>query len=210
MQFSEALYWRYATKKFNGHAVPQEKVDKILEAIRLAPTSYGLQPFKVVVVSNPELKGKIHEKACPQPQIVDGSHVLVFAAQASVNAGHIDAYMELIAKTRDVDPQSLRGFSESIKGNLLSKSDEQFTDWSARQTYITLGFGLVAAAMEEVDACPMEGFDKDTMDELLGLKEQNLKSIALMTLGYRDAEKDSLAKAKKVRKSADDLFTKKA
>lgn len=206
MQFTEALQWRYAAKNLNGHTVPIEKVNAILEAIRMAPTSNGLQPFKVIVVSNPELKGKIHEKACPQAQVVEGSHLLIFAAQTSLTAEHVDEYMARIAETRGTEIESLRGFSESIKGNLLSRTDEQFTNWSARQAYIALGFGLVSAAVEEVDACPMEGFNADAMDELLGLQDKNLKSVALMALGYRDAEKDFLAKAKKVRKSAETLF----
>ncbi len=206
MQFKEALQWRYAAKNLNGHTVPNEKINAILKAIRMAPTSNGIQPFRVIVVSNPELKGKIHEKACPQAQVVEGSHLLVFAAQTSLTAEHVDEYMARIAETRGTDIESLRGFSESIKGNLLSRTDEEFTNWSARQAYIALGFGLVAAALEEVDACPMEGFNATTMDELLGLEEQNLQSVVLMALGYRDAEKDFLAKAKKVRKSPEDLF----
>ena len=206
MSLIKDLNWRYATKKMNGNAVPQEKVDSILEAIQLAPTSYGLQPFKVIVVTNQELRAKIHEQACPQPQIVDGSHVLVFAPYANVTEEHVDEYMALVAKTRNTTVDKLEGFKSSIMGTVNSRSQEQLNNWAARQAYIALGHGIIAAANEKVDATPMEGFNPDKLDEVLKLKEQNLKSAVLLTLGYRNAEEDSLASAAKVRKPKEELF----
>jgi len=207
MNFVDALHWRYAVKNMNGQVVAQEKVNAILEAIRLSASSVGLQPYEILVVSDPVLKAKIHELACPQPQIVDGSHILIFASQLTVNADHIDTYMQRIAQTRAIPLESLNGFSTSVKGSLLTRSADELRNWTARQAYIALGFGLVAAAVEEVDSCPIEGFNATALDELLGLPEKNLTSVLVMALGYRDEAKDFLAKAPKVRKPYDELFT---
>lgn len=209
-QFFEALHWRYAAKNMTGQPVPTQKIEAILEAIRLSASSTGLQPYTIVVVSDPVLKGKIHELACPQPQVVESSHLLVFAAQVAVTAEHIDAYMQHVAQVRQLPLESLTGFSESVKGNLLTKSAEAIKNWTARQAYIALGFGLVAAAVEQIDSSPMEGFNPVAMDELLGLKELNMTSVALLALGYRNPAKDFLAKAKKVRKERSELFVERA
>ena len=206
MQFAEALNWRYAAKNLNGQPVAHDKIDAILEAIRLSASSTGIQPYEIVVVSDPAMKGKIHEVACPQPQVVEGSHLLVFAAQTAVTADHIETYMQHIAQVRQVPVESLNGFSEAIKSGLLTMSTEAISNWAARQAYIALGFGLVAAAVEAVDSCPIEGFNPAALNELLGLTEKNLNSVVLLALGYRDAEKDLLATAKKVRKERSDLF----
>jgi nitroreductase len=206
MQLIEALNWRYAAKKMNGQAVPEEKVQNILEAIRLSASSAGLQPYKVVVVHNRELLSRIHEEACQQPQIVEGSHLLVFSAKTDIDAAYIDAYIAHTASERSVSVESLTAFADSIKGFLLARSAEENAAWMARQTYIALGFGTVAAAVEQVDATPMEGFNADKLDELLGLKEQGYRSVVLLALGYRDEEKDWLSKVKKVRAPKEQLF----
>jgi nitroreductase len=206
MELLNALNWRYAAKKMNGQLVPAEKIDAILEAIRLSASSAGLQPYKVIVISDHELRGKIHEQACPQPQVVEGSHLLVFAAKTSIDAAYIDHYIQFIADERNAPIESLTPFSDSIKGALLTRSAEVNEAWMARQAYIALGFGIVAAATEGVDATPMEGFNADKLDEMLGLKEQGLHSVVIMPLGYRDEEKDLLAKAKKVRPTRETLF----
>ncbi len=206
MELIDALNWRYATKKMNGQAVPAEKVDKILEAIRLSASSVGIQPYNVIVVESHELRGKIHEQACPQPQIVEGSHVLIFASWTALEAEHIDRYMQLIADTRQTDVASLTPFADSVKGTLLSRTPEARTEWAARQSYIALGTGLIAAAAEGVDATPMEGFNADALDKLLDLPAKGLHSTSILVLGYRDEEKDYLAKAPKVRRSAEEFF----
>jgi len=166
----------------------------------------GLQPYNVIVTNSHELKGKIHQLACPQPQIVEGSHVLVFAAWTSVEAEQIDKHIQLIADTRKTSVEALSPFADSIKGNLLTKTAEQRSNWAARQAYIGLGSALIAAAVEKVDATPMEGFNGPALDELLDLKAKGLQSVAILVLGYRDTENDSLAKAPKVRRSAEDFF----
>jgi len=206
MDLIEKLNWRYGTKKMTGQTVPAEKIDRILEAIRLSASSAGLQPYKVFVVSNHLLKGRIHEQACQQPQVVEGSHFLVFAAKTNIDEAYIDDYMQTIADVREIPLDSLQPFSDSIKGGFLSREAAANEAWAARQAYIGLGFGLVAAAAEGVDSCAMEGFNPEQMDEILGLKDKGLHSVVVMALGYRDAGKDFLAGAKKVRQSREALF----
>lgn len=200
------LNWRYATKRMNGETVPEEKIKTILQAIQLSPSSVGLQPYKVLVISDKETKERIFNEAAPQPQIKESSHLLVFAAWEKVTAQDIADYMNLIATTRDVSIDSLSKFHDSIGGSILGRTDEVNFDWTARQAYIALGHALVAAATEHVDATPMEGFNNAKLDEILNLKEKGLKSVVLLTLGYRDEENDHLSKAKKVRRPQEDLF----
>jgi nitroreductase/dihydropteridine reductase len=207
MNFVDALTWRYAAKHFNGQAVPAAKLKAILEAIRLAASSTGIQPYEIIVVSNHALKGRIHEQACQQPQIVEGSHLLVFAAQQTLSEADVDTYMQRIAQVRQVPLASLTGFADAIKGGLLPMRPELFAQWAARQAYIALGYGLLAAAVEEVDTCALEGFNPAMLDELLGLPERNLRSAVVLALGYRDEAKDFLTTAKKVRKAHHELFT---
>lgn len=205
MSLKDSLSWRYATKRMTGAKVPQEKVDKVLEAIRLAPTSFGLQPFKVIVIEDEKLREEIFNTACQQPQIKEASHVLVFAANKKVTAEQVQEYMELIATTRGIPVESLDGFKAMFDGIVAGTAEQNFV-WTARQAYLAFGVGIVAAALEQVDATPMEGFNPQAMDKILGLEEQNLGSTTILTLGYRDEANDSLVKAAKVRKSMDKLF----
>ncbi|MGV3600767.1 MAG: NAD(P)H-dependent oxidoreductase [Dyadobacter fermentans] len=203
----EKLNWRYATKRMNGESVPQEKLDNILEAIKLAPSSVGLQPYNIVIVKDQALKDRIHnEAASRQAQIPDASHLLIFAVWEKVTSQHVDDYIKFFAATRNISVESLAGFHTSINGGILSRSEDVNFDWSARQAYIALGHGLVAAATEEVDATPMEGFDAAKVDEILGLREKGLRSVVILALGYRDADKDPYVNAKKVRRSREELF----
>jgi len=207
MELLEKLNWRYATKRMTGATVPEEKIDHILEAIRLLASSMGLQPYTVFVIENPELRKQIQPAAYNQPQIVESSHILVFAAWDNVSEAQVDAYMAHIAEERGIPVESLAGFRANF-GGILSRSAEENFNWTARQTYIALGTALVAAAYEQVDATPMEGFNPAAVDEILGLKEKGLKSVSILALGYRDEANDSLAKAKKVRRTTDKLFVK--
>ncbi len=207
MELLDNLQWRYATKRMNGRKIPREKLNNILEAIRLAPSSLGLQPYSVFVVESDEVKKKISEKACIQPQVLEGSHLIVFAAWKKVTSENVDAYMENVSKTRGVELASLNQFKNMVQGFVARSESEGVDKWTARQAYIPLGVGLVAAAEEKVDATPMEGFDSDELDKVLGLEEKGLTSVAMLALGYRDDENDALAKAAKVRRSNDELFT---
>lgn len=206
MELLETLNWRYAAKRMNGQKLPQEKLDKILEAIQLAPTSLGLQPFSVIVVEDEKIRQTISEKACQQPQILESSHLLVFASWDSVSPEKVDDYMQNIAQTRGVSVDSLNDFKAMINGYLAGVEGDAIKEWTARQAYIAFGIGLVAAAHERVDATPMEGFNPAAMDEILGLKEKGLSSVVVIALGYRDQEKDTLATASKVRRQKEELF----
>ena len=200
------LKWRYATKRMNGQKVPVEKIENILEAIQLAPTSIGLQPFTVLVIEDPELKAKIAPAIYNQPQITEGSHVVIFAAWKEISEANINKYINHIATLRGIPVESLDGMRNMINGSIAGKTPEQLLTWNMKQAYIALGVGLVAAAEEQVDATPMEGFDPDALDAALGLSEKGLHSTVVMALGYRDAEKDYLSSAAKVRRDKSELF----
>lgn len=203
----EQLNWRYATKKMDPtKAVPQEKVDTIIEAIRMAPTSSGLQPFELLVVTNADLRSKIAKAANGQSQITDGSHLLVFAAWDNYTEERIDEVVELNVQARG-DLPMLRGYYDGLKASYVPREPKVNYAHAARQAYIALGIALVAAAEQEVDSTPMEGFDPRAVDEILGLKERGLRSVVLMPLGYRDASGDWLLTMKKVRKPKETLVT---
>ncbi|MDR3558260.1 MAG: NAD(P)H-dependent oxidoreductase [Candidatus Pacebacteria bacterium] len=206
MNLNKQLEWRYATKKMNGTEVPQKKIDSILESIRLTPSSYGLTPYSVLVISDSELRKKIQPAVYMQPQIVEGSHVLVFAGKSDIAEKDVDDYMALIAKTRGVSVESLADFKKMIWGSIGSLPQAAKQAWAAKQAYIAFGVGIAAAALEEVDATPMEGFDSAKLDEALGLTAKGLKSAVILALGYRDEKNDHLVNQKKVRKAKEDLF----
>jgi len=210
MTLISSLSWRYATKRMNGQKVSDDKLNNILEAIRLSPSSLGLQPYYIIVVSDENMRKLIHEKACQQPQITEGSHVLVFAAHEALNKDGIDTYMKLISSERNVSEDSLGGFRSMVTSFAQHKQQKSgdYLNWAARQAYIALGIGLAAAADQNVDATPMEGFNPEAMDQVLGLKEKGLHSVVVMTLGYRDTANDALSGAKKVRKPSEKLFIK--
>jgi len=203
----EKLQWRYATKKFDASkVVAAEKVEAILEAIRLAPTSSGLQPFQVLVVTNKDIRAKIQPVAFGQAQVVDASHLLVFAAWDNYTDARIDDVVARTAADRGAPIETVAEYYNMLKGMYLPRSADVNYEHAARQAYIALGVALTAAAFEEVDATPMEGFDPAAVDELLGLKALGLRSVVLMPIGYRAAEGDWLNGLPKVRKGRDDLI----
>jgi nitroreductase / dihydropteridine reductase len=206
MDLIQALNWRYAAKRMNGQKVPQEKIDNILEATRLAPSSMGLQPYTVLVIEDEDLRKQIQKVANNQPQIVEGSHLLVFAAWDNITELQINEYINNTAETRGVTLDSLSGFKNALLGIANRNTPEQNFQWSARQAYIAFGTAIAAAATEKVDATPMEGFNAAALDELLNLKEKGLRSVTLLPLGYRDAENDWLANQKKVRREKEEFF----
>ena len=204
MSLIESLNWRYATKRMTGEKISQTELDTILEAINLTPTSLGLQTFKVFAIGSEELKKEIYEKACQQPQIMESSHILVFAARQDLKDEEIDEYMNNIATTRGIGVEMLNDFKGMIVG-AREQVGEHFAQWSARQTYIALGVALAAAAELRIDSTPMEGFSVEEMDKVLGLTEKGLSSTLILALGKRNNETDYLANAKKVRKPLSDL-----
>ncbi|MGV6804839.1 MAG: NAD(P)H-dependent oxidoreductase [Ruegeria sp.] len=203
----EKLNWRYATKKMDpAKAVPQEKVDQIVEAIRMAPTSSGTQPFEVFVITNPEIRAQIRKVAWDQAQITDGSHLLVFAAWDNYSEERIDSVTRQMTEERGEIPM-LNQYYDNLKANYLPRPADVNHGHAARQAYIGLGFALAAAAELEVDSTPMEGFDPASVDEILGLSERGLRSVVLLPLGYRQAEGDWLLPMKKVRKPRENFVT---
>jgi nitroreductase len=208
MKLIDALNWRYAAKRMTGEKVSQEKIENILEATRLSASSMGLQPYTILVVENDEIKKKLQTAAYNQPQITESSHLLVFAAWENVSEEHVDEYLNSIAKVRNISLESLDAFRASLMNIVNGRTQEQKYEWAARQAYIAFGTAITAAAVEEVDATPMEGFQPAAVDEILGLKEKGLRSVTILALGYRDAEKDFLATAQKVRRDRDKLILK--
>ncbi|WP_066218179.1 NAD(P)H-dependent oxidoreductase [Formosa haliotis] len=207
MELLDKLNWRYATKAMNGETVSQDKIDRILEAARLAPTSSGLQPFEIIVVTNKELKEQIKPVAWNQSVVTDCSHLLVFAAWDTYTADRINKVFDMTNKIRGYENEGFEAYRQMLLNTYPQKdADENFTH-AAKQAYIAFGLAIAAAAYEGVDATPMEGFDPDAVDNILGLKEKGLRSAILLPLGYRDQESDWLINQVKVRKSTEDLIT---
>jgi nitroreductase len=204
----EKLNWRYATKKMNPEKkVPEEKLQKILEAARLAPTSSGLQPFEIIVVTDPEVRAKIREVAWDQAQITDGSHLLVFAAWDNYTEDRINAMFDLVNEERGFTNEGWEAYRQKLLSGYVPREADVNYQHAARQAYIGMGIALTAAAFEEVDATPMEGFDPEKVDEILGLKARGLRSVTLVPIGYRDNEGDWLVKLKKVRRPRDEFVS---
>ena len=204
----EKLQWRYAAKKMEaGKVVPQEKVERILEAARLAPTSSGLQPFEIIVITNAAVREQIKSVANNQAQITDGSHLLVFAAWDTYTAERINTYFDLVNAERGGTNEGWENYRKMLLGAYPARDAEVNFNHAAKQAYIGLGAALIAAAFEAVDSTPMEGFDPDALDAVLKLKERGLRSVAIMPLGYREEGKDWLEGLKKVRRARADFIT---
>lgn len=199
----DCLNWRYATKKMNpGKRVSQEKVERILEAARLAPTSSGLQPFEIVVVTSAEVRTRIKPIAWNQSQITDCSHLLVFAAWDNYTPERINHMFDLTNEVRGVKNEGWENYRNMLLDSYPQRSAEVNFQHTARQAYIGLSAALIAAAFEEVDGTPMEGFDPKALDEILSLPARGLRSVAILPLGYRQEEGDWLVKLKKGKRSA--------
>jgi nitroreductase len=207
MDLLENLKWRYATKKMNGNIVPQEKLDYILEATRLAPSSSGLQPYQVFVISNRELLQKIRAFGWDQSQITDCSHLIVFAAWDSYSIERMGAVFDRILAERGSPANTADEYKKKIWGLYEPLGVEWHNNHAARQAYIALGLAIAAAAEQKVDATPIEGFIPPEIDALLGLSEKGLKSAVLLPIGYRDEQNDWLVNLKKVRTPKEEFIT---
>jgi nitroreductase / dihydropteridine reductase len=204
----DALQWRYATKKMDASkAVAKDKVERILEAARLAPTSSGLQPYEIIVVTNKAVREQIQPIAWNQAQITDGSHLLVFAAWDNYTPERINAMFDLTNEQRGGTNDGWENYRQMLLGNYPKRDAEVNFQHAARQAYIGLGAALIAAAFEEVDSTPMEGFDPAKLDEILKLRERGLRSVAILPLGYRADEGDWLVNLKKVRRPREQFIT---
>ncbi len=207
MDLLERLEWRYATKKMDpAKKVPQEKIERILEAVRLTPTSSGLHPFDVIVVTNAALREKIKAISFNQGQVTDCSHLLVFAAWHDYTPERINMMFDLAVEARG-NNEGWETYRQSLLSRYPARGPEVNFQHTAKQAYIGLGIALAAAAIEGVDSTPMEGFDPDALDELLGLRERGLRSVLLLPLGYREADKDWLVNLKKVRRPRESFIT---
>jgi nitroreductase/dihydropteridine reductase len=206
MSIIDSLSWRYAVKRMNGNKVSQDKLDTLLDAIALSASGFGLQPYQILMVEDADLKAKIQPIAYGQPQIVESSHLLIFAAWNEVTEAHIDAYMNLIAETRGMSLSDLGDFKGAIAGSMKYKSKEQQVQWADRQVYLAMGTALAAAGELQIDTTPMEGFIPAKLDELLGLEAKGLHSVLMLAIGERDEATDYMVNVKKVRTPKSELF----
>ena len=208
MDLIQSLQWRYATKKMDStKAVSQDKVDRILEAVRLAPTSSGLQPYEVLVVTNREVRQKIKSIAHEQGQVLDCSHLLVFAAWNDYTPERINMMFDLTNEEGGFVSEDLEGYRKLLLSRYPNRGAEVNFQHAAKQAYIGLCTALIAASLEQVDSTPMEGFDPDALDELLNLRSRGLRSVLMLPLGYRETDKDWLVSLKKVRRSRENFVT---
>ncbi|EAR14827.1 NAD(P)H-dependent oxidoreductase [Robiginitalea biformata] len=206
MKLLENLNWRYATKKFDpSKKIEQEDLGRLMEAVRLSVSSYGLQFYNVLVIENQELREKLREASWNQAQITDASHLFVFCNYTSRDGRHIDEYIQNISLTQGVPLSDISGYGDFIKKSLSAKSDAQWHAWSERQTYLALSNLLLACADLRIDACPMEGFEPEKYNAILGLDKQELNAVVIAPVGYR-SEEDETQFRKKVRKSRESLF----
>ena len=208
MPLLEALKWRYATKAFEADKkVPQEQVDQILEAGNLAPTSYGLQPFKFVVVENKPLQEQLVPHSYDQNQVAEASHLIVIAVRTDIDVDYVNDYASRIESARELPEGAVEGYRNMMVGSVSGMSDSDKKTWSTKQAYIALGMMLAEAASLGIDSCPMEGFLPDQYDAVLGLTEQKLRSVVLLPIGYR-SESDKNQHAKKVRWALSEIVVK--
>ena len=207
MELIDKLNWRYAAKAMNGEKVPQEKIDNIIEAARLAPTSSGLQPFEIMVITNDKIKEEIKAVAWNQSVVTNCSHLLVFAAWDTYTAERINKMFDLTNEIRDKKNEGWENYRQRLLNSYPQKDAEENFIHASKQAYIAFGIAIVAAAFEKVDTTPIEGFDPAAVDKILGLREKGLRSVVLLPVGYRNADKDWLVNLTKVRKSKEDLVT---
>jgi nitroreductase len=205
-QFIENANWRYATKKFDAtKKVSKEDLDNLKEAIRLSASSYGLQPYKVIFVENPELRAKLQPVSWGQTQIVDASHLLVFANEINLGELQINAYFDNLTQTRGIEMEAVQGYADFMKSKITTLPEDLRNTWTSKQTYLALGNLLNAAAELKIDVTPIEGFEPAAYDDILGLKAMGLHASLVATIGYRH-EEDATQHYVKVRKSNTELF----
>jgi nitroreductase len=205
-QFIKDANWRYATKKFDAtKKISAEDFASLKEAIRLSASSYGLQPYKILIIENPEVRAQLQPASWGQSQIVDASHLLVFANITNFGETEIDATINNMATTRNIPLEALQGYGDFMKSKLVGLPDDVKSNWTSKQTYLALGNLLNAAAELKIDVTPMEGFEPEKYNEILGLDKLGLNASLVATIGYRH-EEDATQHYAKVRKSNEELF----
>ncbi len=204
--FIENQNWRYATKKFNSEKkISNSDLEILKQAIQLSSSSYGLQPYKVLIIENEEIRKQLQPASWGQSQITDASHLLVFASETNVDADYITRYAENMAKTRNIPFDSVKGYADFMIANITSLTPEKQLIWAQKQAYLALGNLLNAAAELKIDVTPMEGFLPEQYNEILGLTEKGLHATLVATIGYRHDEDETQHYAK-VRKPISELF----
>lgn len=204
----DALQWRYATKVFDAQKkLTPEQIDLLFEAIRLSPSSFGLQPWRVVVIADTEMREKLRQAAYGQSQITDASHLIVFVVKNNLSEKDVDGFIALMAQEQKTSLSELEKYAHTIKQSLIKRSEKENTEWAIRQAYIALGVLLTVAAHESIDVCPMEGFDATAFDEVLDLKEKNFTTCVIAPIGFR-SEQDKAAQLPKVRFSKEQFILK--
>ncbi|WP_405224720.1 NAD(P)H-dependent oxidoreductase [Dokdonia sp. Asnod1-B02] len=207
MDLLDKLNWRYAAKAMNGKKVAEDKIERILEATRLAPTSSGLQPFEVMVIKNQDIKEQIRPVAWNQSVVTDCSHLLVFAAWDTYTPERINYMFDLTNDIRGFKNEGWENYRQMLLDSYPQKDEQENFEHAARQAYIAFSHAIIAAAFENVDATPLEGFDATEVDKILGLREKGLRSAVLLPLGYRKEDEDWLVNLVKVRKPMEDMVT---
>ncbi len=202
----DKLKWRYATKKFDANKMLSlEKMNKLKEAFNLTATSYGLQPLKLVIVSDKATQEKLVPLSMNQEQVKDASHVLIICVEKTVDAQHIKKYFDNVKKIRGTEDAVLNPFKDYLLASFSEKTEEEIKTWMIKQAYIALGNLLTVCAIEEIDSCPMEGFLPEEYDKLLNLSKLGLESVLVLPVGYR-AEDDFFANLKKVRRGVEEVI----
>ena len=200
MNIIDQLKWRYATKKFDAsRELSEDQIDVIKQAFNLTATSFGLQTLRLIVLKNKMIREELVAHAYHQRQVVDASHLLVICIQNNITSADVDTHFENVQSIRETPETILEPFKNDLKSMMAAKTLSEREDWSTKQAYIALGNLMTVCAAEHIDACPMEGFNPVAFDDVLELKEKNLKSVLLLPVGFR-AEDDKFAGFKKVRK----------
>lgn len=207
-QIIDALKWRYATKQFDTEKkVSDSDMDTLLEAMRLAPSSQGLQPWRAYIITDKKIREQLKTAAWNQLQLTDASHIVVFTARKNIDETYIDSYLKEVIKQRGQKWDDIQGYRTMLLGSINGKTPEMLFQWNARQAYISLGVLLETASLMKIDACPMEGFDNSQFDTILKLKDAEYSTVVIAALGYR-SQNDKYAMAKKVRFPKDMIIKK--
>lgn len=205
--YIESLQWRYATKKFDAkQKIAEDDLQTLLHSMRLTASSYGLQPYHIIVITDPEIRKKLQPVSWGQTQIVDASHLIVLANKTEVDADWIDGYLTNVSETRNIPMEALNGYADFMKSKILVLSSEEQAEWASKQNYLVLGNLLSAAAELKIDTCPMEGFEAEAYNKILGLSEKGLNATVVTAIGYRSSEDETQHYAK-VRQPESELFT---
>ena len=204
MNIIESLNWRYATKKFDSNRkLSKNQVNILKNAFNLTASSYGLQPIKLIVISNQEIKNTLLDSSFNQKQVIQCSHLLVICIETDIDESYIELYFKRVVDIRKTSAKVLESFKKSIINEFNDLSNTSIINWSKNQAYLALGNLMTVCAVEGIDSCPMEGFVPEKYNEILDLKSKNLKSVLVMPVGYRSVD-DQFSSFKKVRKDIND------